>query len=77
MDACYATGMDYREMARARELDSSDFDEWYGEADEIVDLANDFFRAFGSPPDTLATLEQLKEEIERRPRAMTIRRIER
>jgi len=66
LEACCRTGETYRDRATSGELDTNDYDDWYGDSEEVLELATEFFRSFAHPlPDDLTALEELREAIDR------------
>jgi hypothetical protein len=59
-------GAECRELARDGELKGDDYDEWYFESEEVLDLTAQFYRSFGYPiPNDHARLRDLRDEVER------------
>ena len=60
------TGVEHRDSAGDGELDVDDYDDWYFEAQEILDLAAQFYSSFGYPiPNDSVRLKDLMEDFER------------
>jgi hypothetical protein len=63
-----STGEEYEGLAGEGELAQDDYDSWFAEAEEVVDLSREFLPAFNYPlPAEFARLKDLMETVERPP----------
>lgn len=62
------TGREYEGLVEEGELSQDDFDDWYSKAEDLVEVAKQFYTAFNYRwPDALANLSSLMESVERPP----------
>jgi hypothetical protein len=60
------TGVEHRDSASDGELEVDDYDQWYFEAQEILDLAAQFYNSFAYPlPNDSVRLKDVMEDFER------------
>jgi hypothetical protein len=66
LEGCLRTGAEHRDSASDGELEVDNYDQWYFEAEEILDLAAQFYNSFAYPlPNNFVRLKDLKEDFER------------